>query len=243
VKCSSQTLPSGWMRGQWGCPPTSRRPSDSPAAENRQSACGSMQAPAPAPGVLGTVPRASSAPLLPWASGHLRPRGRGRRSGRNSEAARARAGAALCIGTAPRHGCGNHEAPGLAQCARRDSPGRLQGSLSLPWESHSEWEPARVLQSREAVAQSRGRLSRRFASQTVVMVETHRLPDGRVLRCVVEGADRRWTCWLEDRPDRPVSGWPLEGVIAEVVGFNPAHDELPDWVVELAARIAARGRS
>jgi hypothetical protein len=32
-------------------------------------------------------------------------------------------------------------------------------------------------------------------------------------------------------------------VIAEVVGFNPAHDELPDWVVELAARIAARGRS
>jgi hypothetical protein len=100
-----------------------------------------------------------------------------------------------------------------------------------------------VLHPHEAVAQSRGRLSRRFASQTVVMVETHRLPDGRVLRCVVEGADRRWTCWLEDRPDRPVSGWPLEGVIAEVVGFNPAHDELPDWVVELAARIAARGRS
>jgi hypothetical protein len=75
------------------------------------------------------------------------------------------------------------------------------------------------------------------------MAETDRLPDGRLLRCVLEGADCGWTCWVEDQPDRPVSGWPLQGVIAEVVGLNPAHDELPDWLVELAQRVAARARS
>jgi hypothetical protein len=75
------------------------------------------------------------------------------------------------------------------------------------------------------------------------MEETYQLPDGRLLRCTPEGADRGWTCWLEEQPDRPVSGWPLGGVIAEVVGLNPAHDELPDWIVQLAARISAGARS
>jgi hypothetical protein len=63
------------------------------------------------------------------------------------------------------------------------------------------------------------------------------LPDGRRLVVVLESVDLGWTCWVEGDAHRPVTGWPLADVIAEAVGLNPAHDDLPRWLVRLAKEI------
>jgi hypothetical protein len=41
------------------------------------------------------------------------------------------------------------------------------------------------------------------------------LPDGRRLVVAFESPDLGWTCWIEGAAHRPVTGWPLEDVIAE----------------------------
>jgi len=53
---------------------------------------------------------------------------------------------------------------------------------------------------------------------------------------------RLFVGWIDGKVS-PVGGWPLSGVIAEVVGLNPAHDELPGWLEFFAERAEARLRA
>jgi len=59
--------------------------------------------------------------------------------------------------------------------------------------------------------------------------------DGRTIEVCVEVG--QWSAWLEDEPSSHVIGWPLEGVLMEVIGLNPARDDVPLWLSQLADRI------
>ena len=61
------------------------------------------------------------------------------------------------------------------------------------------------------------------------------LEDGRALAVVVEVDS--WSAWLVEDSRTHVIGVPLEGVLMEVVGLDPAHDEPPEEILRLAHRI------
>ncbi len=46
--------------------------------------------------------------------------------------------------------------------------------------------------------------------------------------------------WMADQVDHPGVGWPLSGVIAEVAGFRPGRDELPDWLDTFTEHVSAQ---
>jgi hypothetical protein len=68
-------------------------------------------------------------------------------------------------------------------------------------------------------------------------VRTYSLSDGRALHVTVEDGMDMWSVWLTDDPQSQVTGFPLEGVLAEVIGLNPAHDDIPGELIQLAERI------
>lgn len=49
------------------------------------------------------------------------------------------------------------------------------------------------------------------------------LDDGRTIEVCVE-VDQ-WSASLKGDPQRQVAGFPLESILMEVIGLNPAHDE------------------
>jgi hypothetical protein len=71
---------------------------------------------------------------------------------------------------------------------------------------------------------------------SAVAKRTYDLADGRKI-CVVPEFEA-WTAWIEGSFDDSVThGFPLEGILAEAVGLNPAHDDIPVDLVSLAAVI------
>jgi hypothetical protein len=69
------------------------------------------------------------------------------------------------------------------------------------------------------------------------------LPDGRVLVAspLPEEPDGRvfWECWIEGDASAVRLGCPLESTLADLVGYDVAHDELPDWIGLMAREIEA----
>jgi hypothetical protein len=61
------------------------------------------------------------------------------------------------------------------------------------------------------------------------------LDDGRKLTVGVELDS--WSVLVDDQTDSAVIGWPLEGVLAEALGVDVVHDDIPTTILDLAARI------
>jgi hypothetical protein len=61
------------------------------------------------------------------------------------------------------------------------------------------------------------------------------LEDGRTIEVGVELG--QWSARLKDDARSQVVGFPLEGVLMEVIGLNPAHDELPNAIAVLADQV------
>ena len=68
-------------------------------------------------------------------------------------------------------------------------------------------------------------------------VRTYLLEDGRTICVCVE--EDQWSAWLADDVQSQVVGFPLEGVLMEVVGLKPAHDDIPSSIAALADRVRA----
>jgi hypothetical protein len=66
-------------------------------------------------------------------------------------------------------------------------------------------------------------------------VRRYNLGDGETINIGVEVG--QWSAWLEGRPLSQVIGFPLEGVLMEVIGLNPAHDDVPPEIEDLAERV------
>jgi hypothetical protein len=64
---------------------------------------------------------------------------------------------------------------------------------------------------------------------------SYMLEDGSTIEVCVELG--QWSAWLKNEPRSQVIGFPLEGVLMEVIGLNPAHDDVPVWLSRLAVRI------
>ncbi len=61
------------------------------------------------------------------------------------------------------------------------------------------------------------------------------LRDGREVCVAIEAG--RWSAWVQGAPDSQVVGFPLEGVLMETLGMNPAHGDPPADVLALAERV------
>jgi hypothetical protein len=61
------------------------------------------------------------------------------------------------------------------------------------------------------------------------------LDDGRTIEVCVEVG--QWSAWLKDDARSQVVGFPLEGVLMELIGLNPAHHGVPLWIAQLADRV------
>jgi hypothetical protein len=71
----------------------------------------------------------------------------------------------------------------------------------------------------------------------MMTTRVYTLEDGQTLHVCVEAG--QWSAWLSNEPRSQVIGFPLEGVLMEVIGLNPAHDDVPPQIVQLAERVRA----
>jgi hypothetical protein len=64
-------------------------------------------------------------------------------------------------------------------------------------------------------------------------------PGGRVI--VAEGSGRgtrgSWLVYFEDDPEDGAGGFTLAGLVATILGYNVAHDEIPEWIVRWAEQV------
>ena len=69
------------------------------------------------------------------------------------------------------------------------------------------------------------------------------LPDGRTLivnRLTTDSEGRiSWECWIEGDPTTVIVGWPLDSTLADLLGYDVAHEDWPEWINTLAAEIEA----
>ena len=66
------------------------------------------------------------------------------------------------------------------------------------------------------------------------------LSDGRLLTChrIEDGSlTGYWEVWIGAETERGIMGSPLEETIAAFFGFDPAQDEWPQWITDLAQRV------
>ena len=61
------------------------------------------------------------------------------------------------------------------------------------------------------------------------------LDDGRTIEVCVELG--QWSAWFKDDAGSQVVGFPLEGVLMELIGLNPAHSDIPHPIALLADRV------
>jgi hypothetical protein len=66
----------------------------------------------------------------------------------------------------------------------------------------------------------------------------HRLPDGRTL-AAEPWPDQYWHLRIEGEPGAEIVGWPLNSTLAELLGYDVAHEEWPIWIDDLAREIDA----
>lgn len=102
---------------------------------------------------------------------------------------------------------------------------------------------------RDSIAQATARSRRRgwhSLGQTPVVFRPYELPDGRVVQAGIvdeSGGDAPelgplWELAIQGDSDADVSvGHPLNSTLAELLGWNVAHEEWPAWIDELAAQI------
>jgi hypothetical protein len=72
----------------------------------------------------------------------------------------------------------------------------------------------------------------------------HTLPDGRVIRVWfdVDADEPQWLCFLDDADGnelRYLAGWPLAPCVADLLGYDTASDEWPDWIDRWAEQVVA----
>ena len=67
---------------------------------------------------------------------------------------------------------------------------------------------------------------------------TFSLPDGRSL-AAEPTSDGEWHLRMEGEPHAELVGWPLNSALAELVGYDIAHEEWPAWIDDLAREIQA----
>ncbi|MCD6020880.1 MAG: hypothetical protein K0R20_590 [Actinomycetia bacterium] len=70
------------------------------------------------------------------------------------------------------------------------------------------------------------------------IVTTFSLPDGRTL-AAEPMSDGYWNLRIEGEPHADIVGQPLNSTLADLVGYNVAHEEWPAWVDDLAREIQA----
>ena len=66
---------------------------------------------------------------------------------------------------------------------------------------------------------------------------SYALSDGRTIEATVELG--QWSASLTADARSHIIGFPLEAVLMEVIGLNPAHDEIPGDIVRLAEHVRA----
>lgn len=66
-------------------------------------------------------------------------------------------------------------------------------------------------------------------------IRTYTTDDGRTL-CVTVELDS-WSVWLDGEPHSHAIGWPLEDLVAEAIGIDVVHDDIPRAVSHFARRI------
>jgi hypothetical protein len=66
-------------------------------------------------------------------------------------------------------------------------------------------------------------------------MRSYMLEDGRTIDVGVELG--QWSARLKDDARSQVIGFPLEGVLMEAVGLNPAHDAVPRSIAILAEKV------
>jgi hypothetical protein len=70
------------------------------------------------------------------------------------------------------------------------------------------------------------------------LVTNFSLPDGRTL-AAEPMPDGDWPLRIEREPQAEIVGQPLNAALADLVGYNIAHEEWPAWVDDLAREIQA----
>ena len=63
------------------------------------------------------------------------------------------------------------------------------------------------------------------------------LPDGRTLIAERHGTEGDWHLLIEGEQDAELVGRPLNSALAELLGYDVAHEEWPSWIDDLAAEI------
>lgn len=66
-------------------------------------------------------------------------------------------------------------------------------------------------------------------------------PDGTALGIEWDDGAQAWVCWPADEPELRVAAEDrfLEGALAEALGFEVAHDDLPGWLPAFAEHVRA----
>lgn len=70
------------------------------------------------------------------------------------------------------------------------------------------------------------------------ILTTFSLPDGRTL-AAEPMPDGYWYLRIDGEPHSEMAGWPLNSTLAELVGYNIAHEDWPSWIDDLAREIQA----
>lgn len=65
--------------------------------------------------------------------------------------------------------------------------------------------------------------------------ETYVTEDGQTIEVTIELG--QWSAWLTSEAGSPVIGFPLESVLMEVLGHDPAREDVSPGVLRLAARV------
>jgi hypothetical protein len=64
------------------------------------------------------------------------------------------------------------------------------------------------------------------------------LPDGRLLEVErLPSDDAYWHLRIKGEADAEIVGTPLASTLAELLGYQVAHEEWPEWIDDLAAEV------
>ena len=69
------------------------------------------------------------------------------------------------------------------------------------------------------------------------LVPHYRLPDGRTVEAEKTLDEGYWHLQIQDDPGAEIVGHPLNSTLAELLGYEVAHAEWPNWIDDLASQI------
>jgi hypothetical protein len=67
----------------------------------------------------------------------------------------------------------------------------------------------------------------------------HTLPNGRTVVAERMPDRKSWYLRIEGVPNAEIVGWPLNSALAELVGYQVAHEPWPKWIDDISHEIEA----